>query len=102
MDGNSVELLESLLTPLSGATDCSIFLPTFFEIGFSVWHWLQVFRQSKFSASAARSVTHCAGVRTRTSEGNALPVRSRFGSRRTRSSLGCAAMYSRNTLTKNA
>src|SRR5216684_3945672 len=95
MDGNSVEPLESLLTPLSGATGCSIFVPKLFENGVSVWHCLQVFRQSKFSVSAVRSVTHCAAVRTRTAEGNGLPVKSRLGSRRTRTSVGCAEMYSR-------
>src|SRR5258706_6449084 len=99
IDGNSVELLESLLASLSSATGCSIFVLKLLENGVRVWHWLQVFRQSKFSASAVRSVTHCAGVKTRTFEGNALPVRSGFGSRRTPTSLWLPATDSGNNLT---
>src|SRR6267378_2694395 len=95
IDGNSVELLESLLASLSSATGCSIFVLKLFENGVRVWHWLQVFRQSKFSASAVRSVTHCPGVRTRTCGGSGLPVSSRLGSRRARTSTGFIAMYSR-------
>src|SRR5260370_11664607 len=57
------------------------------------WHCLQVLRQSSYSASATRSVTHCIGVRTRNSGGIGLPVKSRLESRVTRISPGPLTLY---------
>src|SRR3981189_3285816 len=92
MPGNATELREISVASLGCVTDISIFRCESFSNDMSLWHCLQVFRQSRFSASAVRSVTHCDGVRMRTSGGKALPVKSRYGSRTMRPSLGWVVM----------
>jgi len=93
---------KNLPASLSGLTDISIFSARILQKGVSVWHCLQVFaRASLQPRRCARSPTARSEVTNRRGQ-RALPVRSRLGSRCTRTSAGRAAMYSRNVLTRNA
>lgn len=100
--GNPPASADEFAASSFGRLEIGIIRRAAFVAAWSVWHCLHVFRHSKSSASAVRSVTHCAGVSTRTIGASCFPVKSRSGSRTTRTSPGCAAIYSVNFFTRNA